>query len=68
MGIDRPHFQLARSLVDGELDLLCPLMLLTVFRKPTNVVLEGSGYIRSNDRGELSFRMAGPLTAPHIDC
>lgn len=66
MEIDRLHFDLARALVDGDLDLLCPRMVLAVFHEPSDVVLEGSGSIRSNERGELWFRMAGPLPAtPH---
>lgn len=59
--------KLARSIVDGSLDLICPEMELLVCPAYHDAALSGSGVIRSDDRGQLYFKMAAPFTGtPHL--
>lgn len=63
--IDAQH-GLARSLVGGTLDLICPQMELLVCPDYFDVALAGSGVIRSDDRGQLYFKMTAPFKGrPH---
>jgi len=53
---------LAKSIKDGTLDLICPRMELLVCPSYTEVALCGSGIIRSDDLGRLYFRLVAPFT------
>ncbi len=55
---------LAQDLVSGKLDLLCPKMELLECPDYTTIVMSGSGVIRSNERGQLTFRLAGKFLHP----
>lgn len=57
-------FKLGRSVVDGDLDLLCPKMELRRCPSYHETVMTGCGVIRSNKRGELSFRLSGSVPSP----
>lgn len=56
--------ELARSLVTGKLDLLCPLMELRTCPSYRETALSGSGVIRANNDGVLSFRLSGTPSDP----
>lgn len=60
-------FKLGRSVVDGELDLLCPKMELWRCPSYHETVMTGCGVIRANKRGELSFRLSGSVPFPFPD-
>lgn len=60
-------FKLARSIVDGKLDLLCPKMELRICPSYHETVMTGCGLIRANERGELSFRLSGQVPFPFPD-
>jgi hypothetical protein len=58
------HFELAKSIVSGTLDLLCPEMRLVACPGYQEVLVEGCGVIRADRRGQLSFTLAGKIAAP----
>lgn len=55
---------LAQSAHSGKLDLLCPHMQLVVCPHYHDVVMEGSGVIRSKSDGSLHFRLVGSVSLP----
>lgn len=57
-------FKLGRSIVDGDLDLLCPKMELWRCSSYHETIMTGCGVIRANKRGELSFRLSGSVPFP----
>lgn len=58
--------ELAKSIVDGTLDLICPQMELLICPSYHESALSGSGVVRSNDRGQLYFKLAAPFQGtPH---
>lgn len=57
-------FKLGKSIVDGDLDLLCPKMELWRCPSYHETVMMGCGVIRANKRGELTFRLSGSMTRP----
>ena len=60
------RFSLAKSIGDGTLDLICPQMELLVCPAYHESALAGSGVIRSNDKGQLYFKLTAPFTGkPH---
>jgi hypothetical protein len=57
-------FKLAKSLASGEIDWHCPRMELRRCPSYHETVMTGCGVIRSNKRGDLSFRLSGEVPHP----
>ena len=50
---------LAKNIIDGDLELLCPEMQLLSCPNYQNSLFEGTGIIRSDTEGRLSFNIVG---------
>lgn len=57
----RDEFELAKAIHDGKLELLCTEMQLLRAPSYHDVLLEGTGVIRTNEDGRLSFQMVAPI-------
>lgn len=55
------ELELARAIKGGSLDLICPEMELLACPHYRDVVLKGTGVIRSDRLGRLYFRMVAPF-------
>jgi hypothetical protein len=54
-------FKLAKAVADGTLDLICTEMQLLRCPRNEESLLNGTGVIRSDERGRLSFQMVSPV-------